>query len=400
MRLEVINGGICAVKGVRAYGVREGSKGLALIEGEGKATGAFTTIKTQAAPVIFTKKQLESGRISAIIANSGCANSFTGERGMRNAVKMAELVSSCLGVDEDAVAVASTGAIGLQLDMGVIERQLGEVAEELTSAAKGSTTAAKAIMTTDTFHKESAVRIIETGDTEPVVIGGIAKGSGMISPHMTTATMLSFIYTDADLDGDVLSKSLGEAVDNSFNMTVVDGDMSTNDMVLLVATGKGGKIGEEDFKAGLTFVCQELAKQIARDGEGATKFIEVTVRGAPSDADARAAARAIVRSPLIKSAVFGERADLTCGRIIAAVGSAVLTEDIDLERISISLKGAKAVLAVDNGKFIDLSGMVRDIMKAKEIVIDVDLGTGGEAAATAWGCDLTCDYVKLNAAYH
>jgi glutamate N-acetyltransferase/amino-acid N-acetyltransferase len=401
MKLEVISGGICAVKGVRAYGVREGSKGLALITGEGKAAGAFTTIKTQAAPVRFTKKQLESsGRISAIIANSGCANSFTGERGMRNAAKMAELVSSRLGVDRDTVAVASTGPIGMQLDMGVIERQLDEVAEELTSAEKGSRTAAKAIMTTDTFHKESAVRITDTGGSEPAVIGGIAKGSGMISPQMTTATLLSFIYTDADLEGDVLRRSLGEAVDDSFNMTVVDGDMSTNDMVLLVATGKGGKIGKEEFKAGLTFVCQELAKQIARDGEGATKFIEVTVRGAPSDADARVAARAIVRSPLIKCAVFGERADLTCGRIIAAVGSAVTTEGIDLERISISLKGARDVLAVDHGKFINLPGMVRDIMKAKEIVIEVDLGTGGEAAATAWGCDLTCDYVRLNAAYH
>ena len=400
MKLEVINGGLCAVKGVRAYGIKEGSKGLAIIEGAGKATGAFTTIKTQAAPVRFTKKQLESGRISAIIANSGCANSFTGEQGMRDAATMAKLAASCLNVATDAVAVASTGPIGMQLDMDLIERQLGEVAERLTSEVEGSRTAAKAIMTTDTFHKESAVRIIDTGDVEPVVIGGIAKGSGMIAPHMTTATMLSFIYTDADVEGDVLSRSLGEAVDNSFNMTVVDGDMSTNDMVLLVATGKGGKIREEDFKAGLTFVCQELAKAIARDGEGATKFIEVRIRGASSDADARAAARAIVRSPLIKSAVFGERADLTCGRIIAAVGSAVTTEDIDLEKISISLKGAKEVLAVDNGAFVDLSGVVRDLMKAKEIVIDVDLGTGGEAAATAWGCDLTCDYVKLNAAYH
>jgi glutamate N-acetyltransferase/amino-acid N-acetyltransferase len=401
MKLEVINGGICAVKGVRAYGIKEGNKGLALIEGEGKATGTFTSIKTQAAPVRFTKQQLESsGRVSAIIANSGCANSFTGEQGMRDADTMAVLAASCLGVAKDAVAVASTGPIGMQLDMGLIERQLGEVAEGLTSEVEGSTAAAKAIMTTDTFHKESAVSIA-TGDTEPVVIGGLAKGSGMISPHMTTATMLSFIYTDADLEGDVLSRSLEEAVDNSFNMTVVDGDMSTNDMVLLVATGKsGGKISEEDFKAGLTFICQELAKAIARDGEGATKFIEVTVRGAPSVADARAAARAIVRSPLIKSAVFGERADLTCGRIIAAVGSAVITEDIDLDGISISMKGTKAVLAVDNGAFIELSEVERDLMKAKEIVIDVDLGTGGEAEATAWGCDLTCDYVKLNAAHH
>jgi glutamate N-acetyltransferase/amino-acid N-acetyltransferase len=254
-------------------------------------------------------------------------------------------------------------------------------------------------MTTDTFHKETAVRI-DTDNGERVVIGGIAKGSGMIAPHMTTATMLSFIYTDAAVGDDVLKRSLKEAVNNSFNMTVVDGDMSTNDMVLLVSTGKSGKISETDFKAGLTFVCREIAKLIARDGEGATKFIEVKVRGALHVTDARAAARAIVRSPLIKSAVFGERPDLTCGRIIAAIGSALSTDDADLSRISIRIKSDKDVLAVNNGKFMELSGVVRDSMKGKEIAIDVDLGTGEEAEATAWGCDLTYDYVKINAAHH
>lgn len=399
MKLEVISGGICAVKGVRAYGIKEGSTGLALIEGEGKATGTFTSIKIPAAPVRFTKKQLELGRVSAIIANSGCANSYTGEQGMRNAEKMAELASSCLGIDKEAVAVASTGPIGVQLDMGLIDRQLGEVVTRLTSGGEGSTAAAKAIMTTDTFHKETAVRI-DTGNGERVVIGGIAKGSGMIAPHMTTATMLSFIYTDAAVGDDVLNRSLKEAVDNSFNMTVVDGDMSTNDMVLLVSTGKSGKISEADFKAGLTFVCQELAKLIARDGEGATKFIEVKVRGAPYVADARAVARAIVRSPLIKSAVFGERPDLTCGRIIAAIGSALSADDADLSKISIRIKSDKEVLTVNNGEFMELSGLARDSMKGKEIFIDVDLGTGEEAEATAWGCDLTYDYVKINAAHH
>lgn len=399
MKIEVIKGGLCAVKGVRAYGIKEGNKGLALIEGGGKASGMFTTNKIKAAPVRFTKKQLEKGRISAIIANSGCANSFTGEQGMRNAEKMAELASSCLGVDKEEVAVLSTGPIGVQLDMGLIERQLGEVVKGLTSGEEGSTAAAKAIMTTDTFHKETAVSI-DTGNDGQVAICGIAKGSGMIAPHMNTATMLAFIYTDASVDGEVLSGSLEAAVDNSFNMTVVDGDMSTNDMVLLVSTGKSGKISEGDFEEGLTFVCQELAKLIARDGEGATKFIEVKVSGAPSVADARAAARAIVRSPLVKSAIFGERPDLICGRIIAAVGSSVIADDVDLEGISISLKGTKAILAVDNGEFMDFSGVVRTILNGKEIFIDVDLGTGGEAEATAWGCDLTCDYVRINAGVH
>ena len=402
MKLEVIKGGLCAVKGVRAYGLKEGSKGLALIEGKGTAAGTFTSNKLRAAPVRFTKQQLERGKISAIIANSGCANSFTGERGMMNAAKMAELAATFLGLDKDEVAVASTGPIGVQLDMGLIERQLEVVVNGLTPEEGGSTAAAKAIMTTDSFHKETAIRI-DTGDTgtdERIVIGGIAKGSGMIAPHMTTATMLSFIYTDAELEGDVLSGSLGYAVDHSFNMTVVDGDMSTNDMVVLVATGKSGKISEADFKTGLTYVCQELAKLIARDGEGATKFIEVRVKGAPSVSDAREAARAIVRSPLVKSAIFGERPDFTCGRIIAAVGSTGIARDLDLSGISIRLKSDSEVLAVNNGEFMDLTGSAREIMKGKEIFIDVDLGTRGEAEATAWGCDLSYDYVKINAGEH
>lgn len=397
MKIEVIKGGLCAVKGVRAYGLKEGSKGLALIEGEGKATGTFTVNKLRAAPVNFTEKQLKRGETRAIIANSGCANSFTGEEGMRNANRMAELAASSLGIDKEEIAVASTGPIGVQLDMGLIERQLGEVVKGLTSEKEGSTAAAKAIMTTDTFLKEVAISV-DTGNGARIVIAGIAKGSGMIAPHMTTATMLSFIYTDASLEDGVLSRSLQEAVDDSFNMTVVDGDMSTNDMVLLVSTGKSGKIGEADFKAVLTFVCQELAKLIARDGEGATKFVEVRVKGAPSVTDAREAARAIVRSPLVKSAIFGERADLTCGRIIAAMGSVIRAEDLDLSSISISLKSDKEVLAVKNGEFMDLSGSAREIMKGKDIFIDVDLGAGGEAEATAWGCDLSYDYVKINAA--
>lgn len=401
MKMEEIKGGLCAVKGVRAYGIKEGNKGLALIEGGGKAVGMFTSHKIKAAPVRYTMKQLEKGRISVIIANSGCANSFTGGEGMRNAERMAELAASFLDVEREEVAVASTGPIGVQLDMDLIERQLGEVAKGLTSDGEGSTAAAKAIMTTDTFHKESAVRI-DTGNNEQVVIGGIAKGSGMISPHMTTATMLAFIYTDASLDDEVLSRSLKDAVDNSFNMTVVDGDMSTNDTVLLVSTGRSGKIGEEEFKTGLTFVCQALAKLIARDGEGATKFIEVRVKGAPSIADAREVARAIVRSPLVKSAIFGERPDLVCGRIIAAIGSSIITGDGDFSGISIRLKGdnEEEVLAVKNGEFMDLSGSARTVMKGKEIFIDVNLGTGEEAEARAWGCDLTYDYVRINASLH
>lgn len=398
MKIETVRGGLCAVKGVRAYGIKEGHNGLAVIEGKGQAVGMYTASKIKAAPVLFTKRQLEGskGQIQAIIANSGCANSFTGEQGMRNAEKMAELAADSLGVDEEEIAVASTGPIGKQLDMELIERQLGDVVNGLTSEAAGSTTAAKAILTTDTFYKERAIRI-DTGDEERVIIAGIAKGSGMIFPHLATATMLSFIYTDARLSEEIQRASFEDAVANSFNMVVVDGDMSTNDMVLLVSTGQGGAISEGDFKEGLTFVCKELAKLIARDGEGATKFIEARVKGAASVADAKEAAKSIVRSPLVKSAIFGERPDYMCGRIIAAIGSCATVSDVDPGRISIGLKGEDKdkVSAVKNGEFMDLSGVAREVMKDKEIFIEVDLGAG-ESEATAWGCDLSYDYVKIN----
>ena len=401
MKIEAVRGGICAVKGVRAYGLKEGNKGLALIEGKGIAVGMFTLNKIKAAPVRFTEQQLENGggRLSAIIANSGGANSFTGEKGMKNAEKMAELVSASLGVRKGEVAVASTGHIGKQLDMELIERQLGEVVKGLTAEETGSTAAAKAIMTTDTFLKEQAVSINQNDEGDGVAIGGIAKGSGMIFPHLNTATMLCFIYTDASLGAEALRRSLKDAVDNSFNMVVVDGDMSTNDLVLLVSTGKGGEISEEEFKAGLNVVCTELAKQMAKDGEGATKFIAVRVKRAASVEDAREIARAIVRSPLVKCAIFGERLDLTCGRIIATIGSCTTVGEVDPGVISISVKSdtETEVLAVDKGAFVDLSGVARDILKGKELLIEVDMDIG-DVEATAWGCDLTYDYVRINVA--
>lgn len=395
---KVVKGGICAPQGVRAYGIKEGTKGLAVIEGEGTAVGMFTANKLKAAPVEFTKRQLAKGRIRAIIANSGCANSFTGERGMRNAERMAELASSALGIAREEVAVASTGPIGVQLDMGLIERQLKEVVKGLTADERGSAAAARAIMTTDTFPKERAIQL-EMSTGERVAIGGIAKGSGMIFPHLGLATMLSFLYTDALVEEDVLRRCLKEAVDTSFNMVVVDGDMSTNDMVLLVSTGKSGPVSESEFKAGLTFVCQELAKLIARDGEGATKCIEVRVSGAASIEEARGVARSILRSPLVKSAIQGERPDFMCGRIIAAIGSSAISGDVDPRRLSIRLMGEKEVLAVHNGAFMDLSGAAREILKGKEIAIEVDLGAG-EGKATAWGCDLSAEYVRINAGMH
>ncbi|MGC9443344.1 MAG: bifunctional ornithine acetyltransferase/N-acetylglutamate synthase [Candidatus Methanospirareceae archaeon] len=399
MKFEMIKGGICAVKGVRAYGLKEGKNGLTLIEGKGTVAGAFTVNKLRAAPTEFTAKQIARGRLSAVIANSGCANSFTGEQGMRNAEKMAELAAAALHVPKAEIGVLSTGSIGTQLDMTLIERQLGAVLEGMTVEPEGSMAAAQGIMTTDTFPKEIAVRI-EAESGESVVIGGIAKGSGMIAPHMNTATMLAVLYTDAAVAADALRSCLQDAVNDSFNMVIVDGDMSTNDSVLVVATGQRGAIGIETFKEGLTLVCQTLAKQMARDGEGATKFVEVKVHDAQSVGDAREAARAILRSPLVKSAVFGERLDLVCGRTIAALGSACITGQLDQRKLAISIKSdADEVPAVQNGLFLKLSESERAIMTAKEVTLTVDLGTGGGAEATAWGCDLSYDYVKINAAY-
>jgi glutamate N-acetyltransferase/amino-acid N-acetyltransferase len=215
----------------------------------------------------------------------------------------------------------------------------------------------------------------------------------MIFPDM--ATMLSFIYTDAALSEEALRRCLKDAVDNSFNMIVVDGDMSTNDMVLLVATGRSVAITEEDFEAGLNQVCKALAKHIARDGEGATKLIEVRVKGAV--ADAKYIAREILRSPLVKSAIFGEHIDLMCGRIIATIGSSA--EYVNPKAISISVRNENAdpILAVKKGEFMDLRDSARNIMKGKELYIDVDMGAGEEIEATAWGCDLSYDYVRINA---
>jgi glutamate N-acetyltransferase/amino-acid N-acetyltransferase len=269
----------------------------------------------------------------------------------------------------------------------------------LTFEEKGSTAAAKAIMTTDTFHKEKAISIGidggEKGDGDGIRIGGIAKGSGMIFPQL--ATMLSFIYTDVDLSAGVLRSCLKDAVDNSFNMVVVDGDMSTNDLVLVVSTGESGRIREEDFKEGLNFVCKEFAKLIARDGEGATKFIEARVKGAASLANARKVAKSIVRSPLVKCSVFGESPNW--GRIIAAIGSSFISGDVDLGRISISFKSEIGeAMVVKKGQIIDLLGVAKNIMKGKEIIIAVDLGIGDEEVeATAWGCDLSYDYIGINA---
>ncbi len=392
--MKQVDGGVCAVKGVRASGIKPGKMGLAIIAAEGSAAGVFTRNKVIAAPLIVTMENLSNnGRLAAVIANSGNANAFTGEQGIADAREMAHILAEQLDVPVELVAVASTGVIGRKLDVEWIREHVCGVVETLDSTPDSSNAAARAIMTTDLVYKESAVEL-ESG----VRIGGIAKGSGMIEPNM--GTMLSFIYTDASLPADVLEGCLKRSVDKSFNMIVVDGDTSTNDIVLLTATGASSIEPQvEEFQMGLDRVMTELAKMIARDGEGATKLIEAHVRGAKTENDARIAAKAIVRSPLVKSAVFGK--DPNWGRVVAAVGYS--GADIDQDKISLAFaSGDDIVQLVERGNIVDSStnvpGSLEHIMAQDEIVIMVDIGLG-EQSATAWGCDLTYDYIRINADY-
>ncbi len=392
--MKQVDGGVCAVKGVRASGIKPGKMGLAIIAAEGSAAGVFTRNKVIAAPLIVTRENLSNnGRLAAVIANSGNANAFTGEQGITDAREMAHILAEQLDVPVELVAVASTGVIGRKLDVEWIREHVCGVVETLDSTPDSSNAAARAIMTTDLVYKESAVEL-ESG----VRIGGIAKGSGMIEPNM--GTMLSFIYTDASLPADVLEGCLKRSVDKSFNMIVVDGDTSTNDIVLLTATGASSIEPQvEEFQMGLNRVMTELAKMIARDGEGATKLIEAHVRGAKTENDARIAAKAIVRSPLVKSAVFGK--DPNWGRVVAAVGYS--GADIDQDKISLAFaSGDDVVNLVEHGNIVDSStnvpGSLEHIMAQDEIVIMVDIGLG-EQSATAWGCDLTYDYIRINADY-
>ncbi len=389
--MKIMDGGICAVKGVRANGIKEGKNGLAVIVTDARrlsTAGVFTKNRVIAAPLIVTREALTGGELKAVIANSGCANAFTGEKGIQDAKWMAALLAKKLKCRPDEIGVASTGVIGRYLDKTWIEGHIDEVYNNLLNTGKGSKGAARAIMTTDRVMKEVAIEL-ENG----VRIGGIAKGSGMIEPNM--GTMLAFIYTDAALSKEALDACLKKAIDKSFNMVVVDGDTSTNDMAILTATGYH-ECGVEDFQKGLDFVCTSLAKIMAKDGEGATKLVEARVSGALSLDDARRAAKAIVRSPLVKTAIFGK--DPNWGRVVAAAGYS--GAEIDQDKISLKFSNNvhEAVL-VDSGKIIEGKlTELKNIMESDEIIIEVDIGLG-DYEATAWGCDLTYDYVKINAMY-
>jgi glutamate N-acetyltransferase/amino-acid N-acetyltransferase len=393
--MKQIEGGICAVRGVSANGIKTEKMGLAVIVAEGPAAGVFTKNKVVAAPVTLSKGIIETKHhLSALIVNSGNANAFTGDDGFLDAVEMATMLARELDVKPETVAVASTGVIGRRLDVSLIRELLPEVLKGLGSSPECSREAAKAIMTTDKAIKEVAIEM-DCG----IRIGAIAKGSGMICPNM--GTMLCFAYTDAKVPADVLDAALKIAVDKTFNMVVVDGDTSTNDMVLLTSTCKSGikpcMDCLDDFEEGLIYVFTELAKKIAKDGEGATKLIEARVVGAKTQEDAKCAAKAIVRSPLVKSAIFGE--DPNWGRVVAAAGYS--GAELEQGKLSLSFSGGGSEVEIIKSGEISSSydlELLKRIMANDEIVITLDLSMGNEQA-TAWGCDLTYDYVRINAEY-
>ena len=358
--------------------------GILFSEAPCVAAAMFTTNRLKSAPVVLSQQRLKQGRAGAVVVNSGCSNAFTGEEGLANAAEMAKLAAEGVGISPDDVLVASTGVIGLPLPMKRIRSGI----DKIILSRDGGHELAKAMMTTDTFAKETAVRV-GVGDSE-FAIGGVAKGSGMIHPEL--ATLLCFFTTDAALDKDFVQKALKKAVDTSFNMVSIDGDTSPSDMVLIMANGMAGSVPADAFEQGLEQVCVYLAKCIARDGEGATKLIEVTVGGAPSKLEARKAARTVVSSPLVKAAIHG--ADPNWGRIMAAVGRSgveVVESKVDLYIGDIPVVKAGAPLPFNR------RGVVQRL-KGKEISLSLNLNLGS-AEATAWGCDLSEEYVTINSQY-
>jgi len=403
--MKQTRGGVTAPKGFLASGVHVGirknreKKDLALIWSEVPCAAAavYTTNRVKGQPLIVTQEHLADGRAQAIIANSGNANTCTGEEGIKAARRMTELVAQHLPVKAEDVVVASTGVIGQQLDVSAIEAGMGELVAGLSKG--GSIDAREAIMTTDTMKKEIAV-VEEIGGV-PVTIGAIAKGSGMIHPNM--ATMLGFITTDCAITPEMLGRALKFAVRKSFNRVSVDGDTSTNDMVAILANGMAGNslIDQEgnnfdEFRDALEFVCVELAKMIARDGEGATRLIECTVSGAVSEEQAEALAKGIITSSLVKAAMFG--ADANWGRILCAMG--YTRNDFDPENVDVSFESPRGYIEVCKaGAPLPFNEeKAKKILNNQEVEIIVDLHAG-DAEATAWGCDLSYEYVRINGDY-
>ena len=401
--MNYIECGVCAAKGFKASGVHCGirkqttKKDLALIVSEIPAAAAavYTQNLVKGAPIYVTKENISDGKAMAIICNSGNANTCNAN-GIEIAEQMCELTQKFTGINKKDVIVASTGVIGQPLS-------IEPIADGMDALVKGlgdnSDDAAQAIMTTDTVKKEIAVEFELDG--KKCVIGGIAKGSGMIHPNM--ATMLVFVTTDVSISSAMLQKALRNDVKNSFNMISVDGDTSTNDMVCVMANGLAGnkEINDEGedfeiFKKALNEVTVNLCRKIAGDGEGATKLLECIVSGAKSDSEAKGAAKSVICSSLLKAAMFG--ADANWGRVLCALGYS--GENLDVNKIDVSFKSDKGeILVCKNGAGVDFSEeKAKEILLEKEIQILVDLNDG-QYSATAWGCDLTYDYIRINGDY-
>ena len=406
MNMDFIeNGGITSPKGFLAAGVcaglkRNGAPDMAMICSETPCTfsGTFTTNLFPAAPVQLCKERiLKEEKIRAVIVNSGVANACTGLEGYRNAETMARLTAEALNLSPGMVMVSSTGRIGNQLPMDKIEAGIRAAAKALR--ADGGAEAAKAIMTTDTKPKEIALTF-SVGD-KVVTIGGICKGAGMIAPKMAVphATMLCYITTDCVISNRQLSAMLGEVVDDSFNKVTVDGDMSTNDTVIVMANGasgaeiREGSVDEVHFKAALTMVAQHLARSIAMDGEGATKFVSVEVSGAANDSEAELCARTIANSLLCKTAWFG--CDPNWGRVLAAAGRS--GANFSAENVSLDYDEMPVVRnGMDAG--VPEAELAR-VLKRGEFSVKLNLGEG-HGAFTVWTSDVSYEYVKINADYH
>jgi len=405
--MKEINGGICAPKGFRAGAIRCGIKAsakkrdLALIYSEKlcSAAGVFTLNRVKAASVLVSQEHLKDGTLKAVIVNSGNANACTGEAGIAASRKMTELAAGLFGIDPQLVAVASTGVIGVPLPVAVIETGMEELKNSLRADEEGHAAALEAIMTTDIRKKDGTVEVEIDG--KPVRIGAIIKGSGMIHPNM--GTLLCFITTDAAISAEALDSCLRSAVRRSFNRITVDGDTSTNDAAIIMANGEAGNSlidaagpGREVFAQALEALCVKLAKAVARDGEGATKLIAVSVSGAQDEDTAETLAKSVASSSLVKAACFGE--DANWGRILCAMGysgAEFVPGQVNVSFVS----GGEDVMVCQGGASLPFSEEdAKRILAREELEIRIKAGEGS-GAATVWGCDLTFDYVKINGNY-
>ena len=396
--IKQLDKGLCSLEEIKTCGYREGKYGVTVIYHKNSTAAAvYTKNKVYAAPITITRKHIADGKISAILVNSGNANCYTKEEGIEKGLELAQLAADKLEIPLEEVAVASTGVIGRQMPMDILKPIAEKSIEKLDNNRQSATDAARAIMTTDTVPKEIAVES-QLNDGTTFKIAGICKGSGMIAPNM--GTMLGFITTDLKADKDMLHECLLKSVEKSFNMVVVDGDESTNDTVILMSTNTQVGDIDENFQEALDYVCMSLAKQIAKDGEGAEKFMEVECLGANSLTDAIKVSKSVVSSSLVKTALKG--ADPNWGRIISAVGYSGVEFNPEIVSISIASK-TDEVIIVDKGNVTTyedpkLLEKAEEIMKEKEVIIRVNLHEG-DYSITAYGCDLTCEYVHINADY-